>query len=280
MNEKSGVRDSQKLVRTHMVHKYFISNMLESRTMPIGIDEFSVKPLYVEMYRDEQKAGVATGFVVKKNDSYYLITNWHVVTCRNPYNNNRPLSTTGVVDPNILKVWFHGLNLGNWISKEIDLINGTGDKLWFEHELGEEIDVVAVPLEISDDIKIYDIDLTLADFDLMIYPSEAVSIIGFPMGLTSGGKFPIWQTGHVASDIDIDWNGKPVFLIDATTKSGMSGSPVIAKRVSIYQTSQGNKVGNAVRFLGVYSGRKISASGIEVGFVWKPRVISEILSDH
>ena len=254
--------------------------MLESRTMPIVIDEFSVKPLYMEMYRGEQNAGVATGFVVKKNDSHYLITNWHVVTCRNPYNNNRPLSTTGVVDPNILKVWFHGLNLGNWIIKEIDLINGTGDKLWFEHERGEEIDIVAVPLEISDDIEIYDIDLTLADFDLMIYPSEAVSIIGFPMGLTSGGKFPIWKTGHVASDIDIDWDGKPAFLIDATTKSGMSGSPVIAKRVCIYQTSQGNQIGNAVRFLGVYSGREIGASGIEVGFVWKPRVISEILSDH
>ena len=125
MNEKSGVRDSQKLIRTRMVHKDFISNMSESRIMPTRIDEFSVKPLYLEMYRGEQNAGVATGFAVKKNDSYYLITNWHVVTCRNPYNDNRPLFTTGVVDPNILKVWFHGVNLGNWISREIDLINGT-----------------------------------------------------------------------------------------------------------------------------------------------------------
>ena len=248
--------------------------------MSIKIDDFSVKPLYLETYRGEQKAGVATGFVVEKNDSYYLITNWHVVTCRNPYNNNRPLSTTRVVDPNILRVWFHGLNLGDWVHKEFDLINDSGDNLWFEHERGEEIDVVAVPVEISDDIKIYDMDLTLADFDLMIYPSEAVSIIGFPMGLTSGGKLPIWKTGHVASDIDIDWDGKPAFLIDATTKSGMSGSPVIAKRVCIYQTSQTNRIGNAVRFLGVYSGREIGASGIEVGLVWKPRVISEILSDH
>jgi hypothetical protein len=57
----------------------------------------------------------------------------------------------------------------------------------------------------------------------------------------------------------------------------MSGSPVIAKRVSIYQTSQGNTIGNATRFLGVYSGREIDESGIEVGFVWKPRVIRDIL---
>lgn len=246
--------------------------------MPVRIDEFSVKPLYLDIYRAERRVSVATGFVVKKNDSYYLITNWHVVTCRNPLN-NQPLFDATAVDPSVLKIWFHGLNLGHWISKEIDIIDQTGNRLWLEHERGEEIDVVAVPLEISNDIKIYDVDLTLADFDLMLYPSEAVSIIGFPEGWTSGGKFPIWKTGHIASDIDIDWDGKPAFLIDATTKSGMSGSPVIAKRVSIYQTSRGNNIGNAVRFLGIYSGREISDSGIEIGFVWKPKVISEILLD-
>ncbi|MCW4002658.1 MAG: serine protease [Candidatus Bathyarchaeota archaeon] len=245
--------------------------------MPVLIDEFSVKPLYLETFLVEQRLGVATGFAVKKDASYYLITNWHVVTGRNPFDNNRPLSARGLADPNKLKVWFHGQNLGSWIAKEIELINRAGDKLWLEHELPEQVDVVAIPFAVTEDIRIYEIDLALADFDLMVYPSEAVSIIGFPMGLTSGGKFPIWKTGHIASDIDIDWDGKPAFLIDATTKSGMSGSPVIAKRVSLYQTSHGNVVGNAARFLGVYSGREIGESGVEVGFVWKPRVISEIL---
>jgi len=247
--------------------------------MPINIDEFSAKPLYLETYYDNEEVGVATGFVVKKNKFYYLITNWHVVTFRNPYD-NCPLSCTGIADPNILKVWFHGTTLGQWMQKEINIIDRDGKIVWLEHKLGKEIDVVAIPLEISSDVIIYDIDLALAEFDLMLYPSEAVSIIGFPEGLTSGGKMPIWKTGHIASDIDIDWDGKPAFLIDATTKSGMSGSPVIAKRVSIYQTSQGNTIGNAVRFLGIYSGREISESGIEIGFVWKPRVISEILSDR
>ena len=138
--------------------------------------------------------------------------------------------------------------------------------------------LISIIIPIGNDIKIYDIDLALADFDLMIYPSEAVSIIGFPEGITSEGKLPIWKTGHIASDIDVDWGGKPAFLIDATTKGGMSGSPVIAERVSIYQTSEGNNIGNAVRFLGVYSGREIDVSGIEIGFVWKPRAITEILA--
>ena len=247
--------------------------------MPITIDEFSVKPLYLETYLHTSSTGIATGFVVKRNESYYLVTNWHVVTNRNPYN-NQPLSPTGIADPDTLKIWLHTQNLGNWKKYEINIVDEEKNKLWLEHSLGREVDVVAIPFEVPSDAKIYDLDLVLADFDLMIHPSEALSIIGFPEGLTSGGKLPIWKTGHVASDIDIDWDGKPAFLIDATTKGGMSGSPVIAKRISIYQTSHGNVVGNAVRFLGVYSGREMSTSGIEVGFVWKPRAISEILSSQ
>lgn len=246
--------------------------------MPIRVEPFSGVPLYLDIFRAEQRVSVATGFAVKKDNSYYLITNWHVVTGRN-FLTNEPLSNATAIDPDALRIWFHGLNLGQWVAKKIDIVDKTGNKLWLEHERGREIDVVAVPLEISNDIKIYDADLRLADFDLMLYPSEAVSIIGFPEGLTSGGKFPIWKTGHIASDIDIDWDNRPAFLIDATTKSGMSGSPVIAKRVSIFQSSKGNQIGNAIKFLGIYSGREISAvSGIEIGIVWKFKALAEILS--
>ena len=244
--------------------------------MPTIINEFSTKPLYLETYINEKQIGIATGFAVKRNEAYYIITNWHVVTARNPLN-NQPI-INGLSDPNILKVWFHGQQLGQWLRKDVQIIDTNGNKLWLEHGRGREIDVVAIPFNVTPDIKIYDMDLTLADFDLMIYPSESVSIIGFPQGITSEGKFPIWKTGHVASDVDLDWGGKPAFLIDATTKSGMSGSPVIAKRVSIYQTSQGNNIGNAAKFLGVYSGREIDQSGIEIGYVWKPKVINEIIS--
>jgi hypothetical protein len=243
---------------------------------PIHIDDFSLKPIYLETYLKSVKIGVATGFAIKDNNSYFLCTNWHVVTCRHP-DNNQPIFTNGIADPDTIRAWFHTQPLGTWKAKDLRLLDEHGQKLWKEHNLGRQIDVVAIPFQISSDITVYDIDLALADFDLMLYPSEPVSIIGFPEGLTSGGYLPIWKTGHIASDIEIDWNGKPLFLIDATTKSGMSGSPVIAKRVSIYQTSKTNQIGNAVKFLGVYSGREIGTAGVEVGFVWKPRVISEIV---
>ena len=154
-------------------------------------------------------------------------------------------------------------------------------RIWLEHVHPEwKVDVVAIPFELGNDVVTYDLDLGLADKDLMVYPSESVSIIGFPQGFATAGKLPIWKTGNVASDIDIDWNGKPIFLIDATTKSGMSGLPVIAKRVCIYQTLHGNQIGNTEKFLGVYSGRMTDDYDVEVGIVWKPRVIREILEWH
>lgn len=252
---------------------------MDNQKPAISIDEFSVKSLYLDIFLNKDKLGIATGFIIKKGNSCYVITNWHVVTGRDP-NNSKPLSSNGMIDPNKIVAWFHGKKLGSWVPHEIELINKDGNRLWIEHPRGKDVDVVAIPFLMDPSIEAYEVDLRLSEFDLMIYPSEAVSIIGFPNGFTSAGMLPIWKTGHIASDIDIDWNNKPVFLIDATTKSGMSGSPVIAKRVSIYQTSKGNSIGNAVRFLGIYSGRSIGNDGIEVGLVWKPKVISEILQSR
>ncbi len=101
-------------------------------------------------------------------------------------------------------------------------------------------------------------------------------VIGFPLGLAAAGKLPIWKTGHVASDIDINYDGKPIFLIDATTKPGMSGSPVVALVKGLRRTSTGWNLGGGefIRFLGIYSGR---IGDSEIGRVWKPEVLDEIL---
>lgn len=146
----------------------------------IRIDEFSVKPLYIETLLNLTKIGVATGFAVKENSSYYLCTNWHVVTCRHPDTNN-PLSSNGIADPDVIRIWFHSQPLGRWLPKDLRLLDSQGHRLWKEHPLGRQIDVIAIPFEASPDIIVYDMSLSLADFDLMLYPSEPVSIIGFPV---------------------------------------------------------------------------------------------------
>lgn len=226
--------------------------------------------------------GNGTGFVVKKNDLFYLITNWHAVHGRSA-ETLQPLHSSMAL-PDQMTIVFHRKDaLGSWVLAQFSLIRPNGQPGWLEHSRGHEIDVVAIPLDSlvsTEQIKYYDLDLALGDVDMVPECAMSASIIGFPRGKTSAGYFPIWKTGHVASDYDLDYGGTPCFLIDATVREGMSGSPVFL-RSSNFKKKDGSRellVGPPqVRFLGVYSGRIEELS--EIGRVWKPETIHEII-DH
>lgn len=241
----------------------------------INIDHLSLVPLFVQGYRGERALLSGTGFAVQKAGTPYLVTNWHVITGRDPAT-NRLATQTGEA-PDTIAIWHHIKGrLGTWGRRFVPLVGVTGSLAWREHPRGKSIDVIALPLTVDEETQLYPIDLNLANTDLILTPSEPVSIIGFPFGLSSAGRFPIWKTGHVASDIDLDYDGLPVFLIDATTKPGMSGAPVIARRIGMRNTSTGLSIGGeANRFLGIYSGR-IHAEA-DVGMVWKPEVLDELI---
>lgn len=243
----------------------------------ILIDPLSLVSLHLQCFYQGTLIGGGTGFIVVYNDTNYLITNWHVVTGRDP-NTGELMSTTAAGDPDTIGIWHHDAKrLGSWhqiIEPLIDPING--NKLWKEHPLGRQVDVIALALKPNDDIRVYELDTSLAKADLVLAPAEPVSIVGFPYGIAVTGKFPIWKTGHIASDMDLDYEDKPVFLVDATTRPGMSGSPVFARRLGMHRSSTGWNIGrDIVRFLGVYSGRIREQA--DVGMVWKPNVIDDIL---
>lgn len=245
----------------------------------IRIDPLSCVSLHLECFFHGTRIGLGTGFIVIYAKTNYLITNWHVVTGRDP-NTGKPMSATGVAAPDTIGIWHHDVGrLGSWHRKDERLIDPTsGNKLWKEHPLGRQVDVIALALKTYEDTKVYDLDTSLAQTDMVLAPSEPVSIVGFPFGIAAAGKFPIWKTGHIASDIDLDYGDKPVFLVDATTRPGMSGSPVFARRIGGYRSSTAmwHLGGSAVRFLGVYSGRIREQA--DVGMVWKSTVIGDILS--
>lgn len=179
-----------------------------------------------------------------RDHSHFLVTNWHVVTGRHP-DTNQPLSPSGAVDPDSLAVWLYGPdNLGEWHREFIQLRTpNTGAEKWLSHPDGRAVDVVAVPFTLPANRRVFPLDLDSADFD-------------------------------------INYQDKPVFLIDATTKPAMSGSPVIARRYGGYRSSQAalNVGGVATRFLGVYSGRIHEDIDANIGFVWKPVAIRQILA--
>ncbi len=169
--------------------------------------------------------------------------------------------------------------LGSWLRVRESLYHPNGRPRWMEHSHGRQIDVVALPLlAVDTSVALYPLDLDLADANVMAQPAMPVSIIGFPFGLTAAGSFPIWKMGHIASEPEIDYGNQPVFLVDATTRPGMSGSPVLL-RVTSYRLRHGEatiQMGPPVtRFMGIYSGRIHGEA--EIGKVWRPEVISQIL---
>lgn len=246
----------------------------------IIIDPLSACSLRLELVAKGHPLGTATGFVVEETKEWYLITNWHVVAGRDP-DTNQLLSSTGAT-PDTIRIIHHlAGRLGTWTLREEAFYDAGGNPRWVEHPQGQMIDVVALPLQaVDDEVAIYPLDLSLAETNMVPQPAMPVSIIGYPFGLATGGAWPIWKTGHIASDPDVDYGDRPAFLIDATTRGGMSGSPVVLRLSGGYQTRDGRFIlaggGLQTLFLGVYSGRIHGEA--EIGRVWRPRVVREILS--
>lgn len=92
-----------------------------------------------------------------------------------------------------------------------------------------------------------------ADMDKFIGALEEVAFVGYPNGLwDSSNNFPIIRKGITATPYAVDFQGEPVFLIDASVFPGSSGSPVFIYYAGTYADKQGNAyVGNRLYFLGI-----------------------------
>ncbi len=111
------------------------------------IDHYSVAAIPVEMLFNDTYLSVGTAFVWAQDDKFFLITNWHNVSGKDPNTGNH-LSKTAA-EPDKLKVWFNQKGqLGNKLAKFIPIRDQQGTPVWFVHPThGNKIDVVAILLE-------------------------------------------------------------------------------------------------------------------------------------
>jgi hypothetical protein len=241
--------------------------------------------------------GTATGFVVERSGGWHLVTNWHVVTGMNP-------STGALLDhagrrPDAVKISHLCASGSTDFVDRVEPLTKNGVPLWLEHpDHHEQVDVVALPITNLDDVRMSIYDPWRPPYVQMGVGDE-LTVVGFPFGISSDG-LAVWTRGNIASEYDVDYSGLPRFLIDARTRPGQSGSPVIFFRTGAYFEKFGAIVVPAVssecvptpgkpiapdqprpqtgfteEFLGVYSGRVHSDS--DLGFVWRPSVIRDIL---
>ena len=82
---------------------------------------------------------------------------------------------------------------------------------------------------------------------------EEVTFIGYPSGLFDSENFlPIARKGTTATPIEVDYEGSPAFLIDASVFPGSSGSPVFIVNKGMHTDRAGNTtIGSRIACIGV-----------------------------
>lgn len=121
-----------------------------------------------------------------------------------------------------------------------------------------------------------------------------VLVIGYPRGFyDERNLFPIVKSGIIATPPDLDFEGKPYFLIDAKLFPGSSGSAVITKPID-FKIENGRAMYSTSKhfaFLGVYSGGPYRRESIDLGdfeiirkenfnlgIVWHARLVEDLIS--
>ena len=130
----------------------------------------------------------------------------------------------------------------------------------------EEVDVCVLPLlallefvDLPEGVKGLDyqwIDTELAPDDktaLDIGLVEEVLFVGYPSGISDQThNLPVARRGITATPATVDYEGRPVFLVDASVYPGSSGSPVFIYNTDGWTNGSGHLIaGGRVMFLGV-----------------------------
>ena len=107
----------------------------------------------------------------------------------------------------------------------------------------------------------------LTDLDAL----EEIIFVGYPNGIfDSKNLLPILRRGTTASPPQIDYEGKPIFLVDASVFPGSSGSPVLICNHGGFATKKGFSVGTRVMLLGVISSVLVQRENNLLEFVTIP----------
>lgn len=263
----------------------------------IKIESLSLMSLRLTLCREETELAHATGFVVQAGQDLLLFSNRHVFSGRNP-ETGQPLHSRGAI-PDAIRVSHHKTgSLGKFVPIPEQLI-AQGESPQYVCHPDARVDVAAIRLSRNDAVDYYVTDHKHdTAIQARITVASTVCIIGFPFGLSSYESLPIWKTGSIASEIDLPYQGLPCFLVDAATRGGMSGSPVYAVLRGPYAVEGGGTtIGSSEtsRFMGIYSGRlrlpqpdlsglsedewrQACTLGTDIGMVWRPQVIDEVIT--
>lgn len=242
----------------------------------------------------------ATGFFWQINDQPYLITNWHVISGRNPFTGD--LNSSGYI-PTRLK--FYGLSVST-NGKEINFSRRAWALDWND-ELSKKfekppnfhdqaIDIWAIPIQKE---CVFGRDASRTGFNgsefiscfvndykgdnITTNVSDDCFILGYPLTNYDGLMPPIWKRGSIASETPLGIDGRPIFLVDAATTPGMSGSPIFRKITTLTAKNVNDDLiqeFSSFKLIGVYAGRleNKSLERVNIGYGWHCTMINAAIA--
>jgi hypothetical protein len=228
---------------------------------------------------DGTELATGTGFLRSRGGELFLVTAWHNLSGREP-DTLIPKHSLGSL-PNYVTIegYYFKAHLPLYFDDNPNDEQCCCRRFW-QHAQGPSIDVAVlqIPPSCGSGFPIHESFFNRNQNEkLNLWVTQSCIVVGFPQGLVDRSQpdhvLPIYKGAQIASEPHIPYNGRPIIVIDATTRPGMSGSPVFAQALTEHRQYL------AGRFLGIYAGRFRDSAGKEdsaLGFVFKPHVITEI----
>jgi Trypsin-like peptidase domain len=234
--------------------------------MPTPVKEFLYTVVRIETKNMDGSTGSGTSFVVKDISSpaehqLFLVSNKHVVSD----------AVSGIVY--LAELGDDGRPI---LGKPFFLNNDGFASQWHGHP-DDNVDVAVMPLSWQ---------LSMLDLKAFVRPVQSEEIasenvfenldvsapilfVGFPNGMYDEKHYlPIVRRGYVATSPNLDFNGEPFFLIDASVFPGSSGSPVFTVGENIIGGTP------ALKLLGIISA--VYTQSTDGSISWRPAPTNQV----
>jgi len=213
---------------------------------------FSTVRIETELGKGKTGTGTAFVFAVVRGDRNFLclVSNKHVIANATVGRFFFTAATKEGTAPDI--------------GKRVDIVHNQFDRAWHGHE-DPAVDIAITPLwpivkqleaqnakpffvPITDELM--PTEAQLGELDAL----EEVVFIGYPNGIyDTKNLLPVMRRGTTATPIHVNYDGKPIFLMDASVFPGSSGSPVLICHSGSYRSKNSLVLGSRLLFLGIVS---------------------------
>lgn len=238
-------------------------------------------------FRNAAAETVGTSFFYTHGRDHWLVTAGHNVTGMHanteqmlpPWQlGNRPveMEVTGTFEaPDELGMHYR------FTSRLYPLYAGNGEAMWIHHPSGFGVDMVALLVDRDDrweNTPVNSPDLPGTIMFEVVAGLDAF-VLGYPLDphMTPNAWMPTWKRATIASEPSHVGSS---FLVDTTTRPGMSGAPVFARSTGVAVKYGDRTLGDRYRFMGIYANRILHDDPFfqaQIGTVFKAGAIDEML---